>query len=142
MKDEPFVIERTFNAPAERVWQALTDKEKMKQWYFDIAEFKPVVGFEFTFDGGSETKTYVHLCKVTEVVPGRKLAHTWRYKGYPGESKVTWEIFSEGEKTRVKLTHEGLHTFPQDLPDFAKRSFEAGWTEIVGKNLKEFVEVD
>ena len=30
MKTEPFVIERTFNAPAEKVWKALTDKEQMK----------------------------------------------------------------------------------------------------------------
>ena len=37
MKNEPFVIERTYNATAEKVWQAITDKNQMKQWYFDIA---------------------------------------------------------------------------------------------------------
>jgi uncharacterized protein YndB with AHSA1/START domain len=140
MKAEPFVIERTFDAPADRVWEAITVKEKMKQWYFDIADFQPKVGAEFTFDGGSERETYTHLCRVTEVVPGKRIAYTWRYKNYPGESKVTWELFPEGDKTRLKLTHEGLETFPQDRPDFAKKSFEAGWTEIVGKLLKEFVE--
>lgn len=31
MKPEPFVIERTFNAPIERVWKAITDREQMKQ---------------------------------------------------------------------------------------------------------------
>ena len=70
MNNEPFVIERTYEAPVERVWKAITDKDQMKQWYFDLADFKAEVGFEFTFEGGSEERTYLHLCKVTEVVPG------------------------------------------------------------------------
>ena len=48
-------------------------------------------------------------------------------------------VISEGNGTRVKLTHEGLETFPP-LADFAKENFVAGWTDIVGKNIKEFVE--
>ncbi len=44
MKTEPFVIERTYNAPISKVWKAITDKEEMKEWYFDLAEFKPEVG--------------------------------------------------------------------------------------------------
>ena len=132
MKAEPFVIERTFNAPASKVWQAITDKEKMKQWYFDLAEFKPEVGFEFHFYGGTEEKRYLHLCKVTEVISGKKLTHSWRYDGYEGNSFVTWELFEEGDKTRVKLTHAGLETFPESNPDFAAKNFIAGWTEIVG----------
>ena len=51
MKTEPFVIERTYNVSIDKVWQAITDKEKMKQWYFDLSDFKPEVGFEFTFPG-------------------------------------------------------------------------------------------
>jgi len=83
MKNEPFVIERTLNAPSEKVWRAITDKDQMKQWYFDLSEFKPEVGFEFTFNGGSEDKVYVHLCKVTKVELGKILQYSWRYDGYP-----------------------------------------------------------
>lgn len=139
MNKEPFVIERTLDAPTDTVWQAITDRDQMKEWYFDLAEFKPVVGFEFRFNGGSEEETYVHLCKVTAVEPGKKLAYTWKYENYPGESEVTFELFPEGDKTRVKLTHTGLETFP-DKRDFKRESFAAGWTEIIGKLLKEYVE--
>lgn len=139
MSAQPFVIDRIYNAPADRVWQAITDNSKMKEWYFDIPDFIPVVGFEFTFTGGTEDKTYVHLCRVTEVVEGRKLSHTWKYEGYEGESEVTWELFPQGDKTKVVLTHTGLETFPP-LKDFAKENFEAGWTDIVGRMLKEYVE--
>jgi uncharacterized protein YndB with AHSA1/START domain len=140
MTTEPFEIDCTYNAPLSKVWKALTDKDEMKQWYFDLAEFKPEVGFEFTFTGGKDGREYKHLCKITEVIPGKKLKHSWTYDGYEGTSYVTWELFDEGDKTRVKLTHEGLETFPQNNPDFAKESFVEGWTGITGKNLKEFVE--
>src|ERR1700744_2710813 len=126
MKAEPFVIERTYNAPVEKVWQAITDKDKMKQWYFKLEEFKPEVGFEFRFTGGSKEKQYLHICEVTEVIPERKLTHSWRYDEYPGISYVTWELFAEGDQTRLKLSHAGLETFPNEK-DFARESFSKGW---------------
>jgi len=141
MKPSPFVIERTYNAPIDRVWKALTEKEKMKQWYFDLNEFKPQVGFEFTFMGqGHKGEKYVHLCKITEVVTGKKIAYSWRYDGYPGNSVVTFELFEEDKnKTRLKLTHEGIETFPAG-EDFARSSFEGGWNELIGNLLKNFLE--
>lgn len=140
MKNEPFVIERTFNAPIEKVWKAISDKDQMKLWYFDLAEFKPEMGFEFRFLGGTNEKKYLHICKITEVVAGKKLSYSWRYDGYEGISYVTFELFAEGHKTRLKLTHEGIETFPKDDPNFTKESFAKGWTYIVGTSLKDFVE--
>ena len=138
-KDEPLVLERTFDAPVALVWKALTDKEDIKQWYFDLRAFAPVAGFEFQFDVEHEGFKYSHRCRVTEAIPNRKLAYTWRYEGHAGDSLVTFDLFAEGRRTRVRLTHEGLETFPR-LPAFAKANFLAGWTEIVGSSLKDFVE--
>ena len=59
--------------------------------------------------------------------------------GEPGDSLVTFELFGEGDKTRVKLTHTGIETFPK-TPAYARKNFEAGWTEIIGSELKQFVE--
>jgi uncharacterized protein YndB with AHSA1/START domain len=136
---EPVVKEVTVDAPAERVWKAITDKDEMKQWYFDIESFKPEVGFEFQFTGENEGRKFVHLCKILEVVPGKKLKHSWKYEGHPGESFVTFELFEENGKTRVRLTHEGLESFGGGA-DFAKENFVAGWNEIIGTRLKEYVE--
>jgi uncharacterized protein YndB with AHSA1/START domain len=140
MNNNPFIIEQTIQAPKEKVWKAITDKNEMKQWYFDLAEFKAEVGFEFQFLAGSEEKKYLHLCKITEVIVGKKLVYSWRYDGYEGNSIVTFELFEEGNTTRVKLTHAGLETFPKDKPDFARESFVKGWTYIIGTSLKDFVE--
>ena len=133
------IVEAHCDARAEKIWQALTDNNEMKKWYFDLDEFKPEKGFQFQFQGGTETKTYTHLCEITEVVPYKKLSHTWGYEGYPGNSIVTFELFPEENKTRVKVTHEGLETFPSS-PDFERENFRNGWTAIIGTNLKSFVE--
>lgn len=138
-KYEAFVIERIYDAPAERVWQAITDNAKMKQWYFQLEDFKAEVGFAFEFTAENEGVKYVHECVVTSVELERTLAYSWRYKDYPGDSIVTFELFPEGDKTKIRLTHEGLESFP-DLRDFKRESFAAGWNDIIGNILKEFVE--
>ena len=140
MDNTPIVIERTLNASINKVWQAITDRGEMKNWYFDLEAFKPEPGFEFQFYGGSEEKQYLHLCKVTEVEQGKKLSYSWKYDGNPGESLVTFELFEEGDKTRIILTHEGLESFPSDMPDFKKENFVMGWTQIIGTNLPNYLE--
>ena len=140
MNTQPFTIERTLNASVERVWKAITDKDQMREWYFDLSEFKAEPGFEFQFDGTTKEKTrYVHKCKVTEVVPNQRLTYSWAYEGYEGNSIVTFELFPEGDRTRLKLTHAGLETFPKH-PDFARESFAAGWTHIIGTSLTAYLE--
>lgn len=140
MKTEPFITERIYHAPASKVWKAISDKDDMKQWYFDLPEFRTEVGFEFQFAAGTDEHKYLHLCKITEVVAGKKLTYSWRYDGYEGNSFVTFELFEESNTTRLKLTHEGLETFPASNPDLAKHNFATGWTQIIGTSLKEFVE--
>jgi uncharacterized protein YndB with AHSA1/START domain len=135
---EPLMIERTLDAPVARVWKALTDVDEMRRWYFDLKEFKPEPGFEFEFTVEHEGMKYHHLCKVTEAIPPKKIAYTWRYEGREGDSLVTFELSADGDKTKLRLTHEGLETFPQ-TPAFARKNFEAGWTAIASE-LQQFVE--
>src|SRR5689334_14171350 len=110
---EAIITERTFDAPVAKVWRALTDVNQMREWYFNLKEFKAEIGFEFEFVVEHEGNTFHHLCKVTEVVPQEKLAYTWRYKGEPGNSLVEFQLSPEGNKTRLKLTHTGIETFPK-----------------------------
>ncbi|MEI9959832.1 MAG: SRPBCC domain-containing protein [Limisphaerales bacterium] len=141
LQKQPFIIERIFDTPVALIWRAITTKEDMSRWYFELAEFKPEVGFEFQFRVEHEGNKYNHRCKVTEVIPQKKIAYTWRYDGHEGNSLVTFELFPEGNQTRLKLTHEGLETFPK-LPSFARKNFERGWTSLIGTELKQFVESD
>lgn len=142
METTPVIVEKTYNAPVARVWSALTEKDKLKQWYFDLDDFRLELGFEFHFSGQDEGAVYHHICVIKEIVPLKKLVHSWRYEGYSGDSLVSWELFAEGEgRTRVVLTHTGLESFPASR-EFAKENFNMGWNEIVGKMLKEWVEMN
>jgi uncharacterized protein YndB with AHSA1/START domain len=136
---EAVIMERILNAPVGRVWAALTEVDQMREWYFDLKEFIPRVGFEFEFVVEHEGNRYHHLCRITEVIPERKISYTWRYQGEPGNSLVMFELFPDGNKTRLKLTHTGIETFPK-TPAYARKNFETGWNVLIGSELKQFVE--
>ena len=140
MNSEPIIVERTLNAPINKVWEAISDKETMKKWYFDFQEYKPEVGCEFYFVAGDDTRQFKHLCKLIELQEGCKISYSWRYEGYTGNSSVTFELFAEGEKTKLVLTHSGLESFPADAPELGRKNFEGGWDHIINVGLPGFVE--
>ncbi len=144
MKNEPIVIERVYNSPVKAVWEAITDLNKMKQWYFPmLTEFEPEIGFETIFNVEEGGKTYPHIWKITEVEPGRKISYEWKFGGYPGNSIVSFELFPEGDGTRIILTHKGIETFRGDLhPELSAQNFVEGWTNFIGTHLKNYVEQD
>jgi len=136
--ETPFEIEYVYDAPIESVWKALTNVNEMKVWYFpQLIKFEPIVGFKFEFD--DDGSNYKKEWTVTQVEDQRKLAHSWVYKGYPGFSEVTFNLFKEPDKTRLKLIHTGIESFPND-PHFARQRFENGWQTILGSNLKKHLE--
>lgn len=136
------IKEYSYNVTPEKIWKALTIKEEMKIWYFGLEEFKPEVGFEFSFWGGTEERQYLHNCRITEVDYGKKLCYTWSYEGIQGETILCFEIEQTGkETTKLKLSHSGFETFPTDNPDMAPKNFDEGWTYILGTSLKNYLEV-
>lgn len=136
----PVVIEKHYPVAVDRVWKALTDKEQMKQWYFDPDAFRPEVGFSFSFPGqGHKGEKYLHRCVITEVTPHQLLQYSWAYESHPGYSLVTFRLKEENGGTTLTLTHHGLDSFPANNPDFAVTSFTAGWTELITRLLFNFL---
>jgi uncharacterized protein YndB with AHSA1/START domain len=141
LEKAPVVVERTYGASIDAVWKAITEVEQMKQWYMPaLAAFEPKVGFETAFSIEHEGKEFPHIWKITEVVPGEKIAYSWKFPGHPGESLATFELFPEGGNTRLKLTHDGLETHDgKNNPDLARKNFAQGWTQL-GTALQHFLE--
>jgi uncharacterized protein YndB with AHSA1/START domain len=133
------VLTRVFAAPIQRVWDALTTPEAMAKWYFTVPEFRPEVGCRFGFVCDHEGHRWVHECRVTEATRPTRLAYTWRYPDHEGESLVTFELVAEGEQTRLTLRHTGLDTFPK-IPQFDRANFNEGWTDLIGNQLKAYLE--
>lgn len=54
------IVTETYNVPVEQVWRAITDKDEMKIWCFDIPNFvlKEGAVFDF-FEPGDEKNTFI-----------------------------------------------------------------------------------
>lgn len=138
---QPLKISFTLNATAEKIWHALTDKEAMKIWYFDIPDFELKVGAVFNFYEPGGANKYHHQCTITEIVPNEKFQHTWTHPSHSkGSSILTWNLQQQNDGTIVTLIHEGLENFADGGKDFVPENYEAGWNELVGKSLRDFVE--
>ena len=141
MDAKPLIVECIYNVPIDKVWQELTDNDHLRQWYFQLDNFEPRIGFKFDFiGGGDEGPKYLHLCEIMEVDEEAVIAYSWKYDNYPGSSIVKWEIFEQGNNTRLKLTHRGVETFAYNGKDFQKASFKAGWNYFVNDALKNFLQ--
>jgi uncharacterized protein YndB with AHSA1/START domain len=142
MKNESIVVEQTFVVPVEKVWHAITDPEEMRLWYFPMMkDFRPEKGFETDFDVIAGDKNFLHIWKVTEVIPGRKISYDWKYAGYPGNSSLTFALFENKEGTKLILTHEKLETFQGDIyPGLAKDNFLQGWKDFIQIRLKDYLD--
>ena len=137
---EPIVVEEIYSAPPEVVWEAITEPEQMREWYFDtIKEFRPKVGFETCFDVDCEGDTFPHRWTVTEVIPAEKLVYRWRYDGYAGDSFVTWELQEDPDGTRIKVTHTCTESFPQDHSVFDEDACMDAWDYFISQTLPEYL---
>ncbi len=142
MANNPIIVEQTCNASVDKVWHAITNPSQMRQWFFEeIKDFKPEVGFETRFTVMNAGKIYLHLWKILDVNPGKSIKYDWRYAGYPGQGFVTFELIPRKDSTKLRITNEGLETFPRDNPDFSRESCTAGWKYFI-QRLKEFMEKD
>ena len=84
MASEPIVVEQSFPVEPLAVWQAVTNPDLMRQWFFEsIDDFRPQVGFETVFDVDSGGRIFRHQWKVIDVVPEESITYTWRFEGFP-----------------------------------------------------------
>ena len=139
--DEPVIVEQTYDTSIDAVWSSITEIDQMRQWYFEnIPSFKPEVGFETRFNVQSQDRNFLHMWKVTEVVPLKKIKYKWKFKDYPGDSFVVFELLKQNDMTKLKLTYKVLEDFSEDIPEFRRESGVEGWTFFIRKRLKEFLE--
>jgi uncharacterized protein YndB with AHSA1/START domain len=55
----PIIVVQELAAPISVVWEAITNPERMRAWYFDtIGEFRPEPGFEARFNVHCEGTDY------------------------------------------------------------------------------------
>jgi len=132
-------VEAVFDATKSKVWEALTNSEIMKIWYFDIANFNLNIGNKFSFYEG-EKREYLHEGEILQVEENKLLQHTWTHPEQSnGTSVLTWNIDEIDGKSKVTLTHEGVESFTDAGPNFTSANYEMGWNALVKTNLRNYL---
>lgn len=130
--DDPGVlrIERTFNAPARKVFEAWTSAEVLRRWWHaehtwetPIAEVDLRVGgaIRLVMRNPADGSEYAGHGEFTLVDPFRRLAFTWAWENEPSARQlVEVEFTDHGDRTTVLMTHRGL-------PDAETDDYRDGW---------------
>jgi len=124
-------IERTFDAPAERVFEAWTSEEVLRRWFHvypgwdtPTAEVDLQVGGEVrvVMRDPSDGAEYGARGHYTLIEPPRRLAMRWAFDDDP-ENVQTIELeFSERDgRTTVVMINSGISTEPR------RESQDRGW---------------
>ena len=123
-------IERTFNAPARKVFEAWTSAEVLRRWWHaehdwetSIAEVDARIGgaIRLVMRNPADGTEYGGRGVYTLLDPPRRLAFTWAWDGMPSALQlVELEFIDEGERTTVVMTHTGL-------PSAETEDYRSGW---------------
>jgi len=135
------IVHQEFNQNRSTVWNAITQLDQMKQWYFNnIPEFQPEVGFSTQFLVKNNGKEFTHQWTVTEVIPKKRITYDWMYKEYPGKGEVTFELSGINKKTILMVMNKGMNSFPGDVSEFSRNSCREGWEYFIQQQLKNFLD--
>ncbi len=127
-------LEALISAPPEAVFDAWTDPEQLKLWFFggetdhvSRAETEPRVGGKYLIVMSNDKKDWQHRGEYLEVERPNRLVFTWHTPSTDfQESLVIVTLTAEGDKTRLRLAHERL---PADTVEGHRK----GWTELFGR---------
>ncbi len=138
--DPPIIVEQLFDNPINKVWKAITELDQMTQWFFDnIPDFKAEVGFKNQFNVKAPSRDFLHLWEVTEVITNKKIVTNWKYKGFKGDSFVTFELFKRDTQTKLVLSTRIVEDFDDSIPEFRYESGVAGWSYFIKERLTAFL---
>ncbi|MDT0607409.1 SRPBCC family protein [Croceitalea rosinachiae] len=141
VSEPPVIVEQLFKTTRENVWNALTQLDEMRQWFFpNIEAFEAKPGFKTDFTVKSEERIFPHLWEVLEVIPHHKMVQEWKYGGYDGLCTITFELYKDAENTLLKVTATVLEDFPDDIPEFKRESCVVGWKYFINESLKDYIE--
>lgn len=121
----------TIDAPASKVFQAITSDKELTNWFPNIARLEARAGgmVEFKFQRADDTVDHTVVGKVLELVPDKKFSMSWKNTSDPNfpDTVVTWTLEPDGNKTKVTLVHTGFEKGRWlDLHD-------GGWSYFTGR---------
>lgn len=124
-----------YNAPIEKVWNAVATSEGIAAWFMPVIDFEPVEGHEFQLNAG---QFGMSPCKVTQIDPPNRFSFNWGK-----DWTLTFELKGLEGKTELTLIHGGWDA--NKVTEFGqphtpiREHMNQGWAGLV-KKLQQYVE--
>ncbi|MES1219395.1 MAG: SRPBCC family protein [Bacteroidota bacterium] len=125
------------NTDKEKVWDALTNSEKIKQYFFGtnaISDWKK--GSSLKFTGEWEGKTYEDKGTILDTEPGKLFRYTyWSSMGKLEDkpenyATVTYELVQTDNETTLTVTQNNIAN------EESREHSEQNWNYILGEMKK------
>ena len=133
-------LERTFQAPAEAVFEAWTSEEVLRRWWHAVHVWDTTLADVDLRVGGTVRVVMRDPHKdvehggggtYTEVEPPTRLAFTWIWDDDPRGTLIEVDFEESAGVTTVRFTHSRL------WDDEAVRSHKEGWTKLFDNLVRE-----
>ena len=133
-----FIYVTYIRTTPERVWEALTQPETIKQFWFGVtaeSDWKPGSSWRLLFEDGRVADTG----EILESDPPRRLVIKWRNEFKPelkaeGYATCTMDVEPAGEAVKLTITHSMERADSQFIAGVS-----GGWPRILS-NLKSLLE--
>ena len=129
------------NAPAAKVWKALTDAAIVKQYFFGtnvISDWKK--GSPIIWEGEWEGKTYRDKSVILDIDPGKFVKYNYWSSMSGTEDKpenyadISYTLREKDGKTNLTITQDNIKD------EKSKEHSERNWQSVFGK-MKEMIEI-
>jgi uncharacterized protein YndB with AHSA1/START domain len=123
-------LERTFDAPRERVFDAWTNPEVLRRWWAAAPEWdcsraevdlRPGGSYRLSMNDPGSGETHTVGGAYSAVQRPERLVYTWAWEGQDTESVVTVDFTERDGRTTVVVTHSAL------AGDEDRGNHEHGW---------------
>jgi len=132
----PIIKKIKVDAPAEKIWRAVTDSKLLENWTTMPNNIKPELGYKFEFKADPKSKfgewDKTIRCKITELVLNKKISFTWQFELMRGETLVSIEITEKEGVTELTLTHSGFEA-DTEKGEYWRNNSADGWRDLLSR---------
>jgi len=132
--DREVRIERIFNAPRERVWDAMTKPELVAQWWgrgnkLVIERMELKRGGHWRFVEHSDHGVHGFEGRYREIKPMERISMTFEWDGMPGYPAVSTAAFEDLGDGRTKVISTMQFFTPEERDGMLQSGMEGGMNE-------------